>query len=771
MNKKIIIGLIIVLLAFVSINSVMAYSSEGIVNESSYQASDVQDLMEESLSSSNCQIDLASNSDVGDLSLNLATDDNPLNETNSSKLNTSIVADDKVIIYEKGTYFNLSLVDEEGNALSNQKVSLTFITPYRTLVYNRTTDENGFAHLQINLYDGNFTIISMYLGNDLYNAASKTTSLIVQTAIYIPENLSNTEIQSIIDNAEEGKTVVFTGSRYYDLNLVINNSLNIVSNAGTLITSSLNKPVFSISTSKSAGTQISGFIINCTGKANGISIKDTSNITIKNNTICTNSIGVFAEKITNLEIKNNKFSNNPTAISFALANYTYVYGNQITGGKYGISLSKSQTSAIDKNTITKADIAAIYASDTINNVYYGEGPEKLYIRYNTLKENFDAIVLDNAGKNIVIYSNNITNNRHDGIQANKVGNNLTISRNTISKNANNGIQLDVVGSNTIQSNTIEQNQIGINFGAKYTEPAKQDISYNVVYKNTRREIEASDNENYDDGANKLVIGDNWYGGTRNLCPKLSSGYITFKTKQISAYDFEITFYDSKGNVASLLPGRTVVHTVGNGIPSSTDITNGQGLVDRDASDGDNIYFTVDGDTKSLKYKGEDPSYTEANRETYGGDLKPFEYLGMPWSEIMEKLNNNCSNGNSNGSNSGNNNGNSNGNTNGNGNGGSNSGDNGNGTTGGFNGDNGNGISTSSSNSLSSSSSSSGTGVSSASGAASSNPSDSTILKSLELDEETFRVAGVGGLLLLIILVIGLYYREDIEEMLKEEYQI
>ena len=46
--------------------------------------------------------------------------------------------------------------------------------------------------------------------------------------------------------------------------------------------------------------------------------------------------------------------------------------------------------------------------------------------------------------------------------------------------------------------------------------------------------------------------------------------------------------------------------------------------------------------------------------------------------------------------------------------------------------------------------------------------DASSIKTLSVDDETFRVVGVGGLLLLIILVIGLYYREDILEMIKEE---
>ena len=62
-------------------------------------------------------------------------------------------------------------------------------------------------------------------------------------------------------------------------------------------------------------------------------------------------------------------------------------------------------------------------------------------------------------------------------------------------------------------------------------------------------------------------------------------------------------------------------------------------------------------------------------------------------------------------------------------------------------------------------------ASSPSASPSSSPSsaeDAASIKSLSVDEETFRVVGVAGLVLLIILVIGLYYREDILEMMKEE---
>ena len=70
--------------------------------------------------------------------------------------------------------------------------------------------------------------------------------------------------------------------------------------------------------------------------------------------------------------------------------------------------------------------------------------------------------------------------------------------------------------------------------------------------------------------------------------------------------------------------------------------------------------------------------------------------------------------------------------------------------------------------LSGSSGSAGVSASSSAGPSpSSSVPESASAKTLSIDDETFRVIGVGGLVILIILVIGLYYREDIIEMMKE----
>ena len=73
--------------------------------------------------------------------------------------------------------------------------------------------------------------------------------------------------------------------------------------------------------------------------------------------------------------------------------------------------------------------------------------------------------------------------------------------------------------------------------------------------------------------------------------------------------------------------------------------------------------------------------------------------------------------------------------------------------------------------LSGSSGTAGASVSSASSSGaspsqSSNVEESASAKTLSVDDETFRVLGTGGLVLLIIFVIGLYYREDIKDMME-----
>jgi hypothetical protein len=68
---------------------------------------------------------------------------------------------------ERGQNFTVQLVDADGNVLANKTVSIG----YNGKTLERTTDENGYASVQINLRDKNrLTFAVTFLGDDDYNA-------------------------------------------------------------------------------------------------------------------------------------------------------------------------------------------------------------------------------------------------------------------------------------------------------------------------------------------------------------------------------------------------------------------------------------------------------------------------------------------------------------------------------------------------------------------------------------------------------------------------
>jgi len=74
-------------------------------------------------------------------------------------------ADDLVMQYRDGSTFDAMLLDGNGNPLKNTNVTFNI----NGVFYNRTTDENGVARLNINLMSGEYIITSMYNGCNIAN--------------------------------------------------------------------------------------------------------------------------------------------------------------------------------------------------------------------------------------------------------------------------------------------------------------------------------------------------------------------------------------------------------------------------------------------------------------------------------------------------------------------------------------------------------------------------------------------------------------------------
>ena len=75
-----------------------------------------------------------------------------------------------------GKYFIVKLVDADGKALANMPIGIGF----NGKVYDRTTDENGSARLQINLAKkGTYTFAIAYLGDEKYNGSFAVAKIVV----------------------------------------------------------------------------------------------------------------------------------------------------------------------------------------------------------------------------------------------------------------------------------------------------------------------------------------------------------------------------------------------------------------------------------------------------------------------------------------------------------------------------------------------------------------------------------------------------------------
>ena len=117
-----------------------------------------------------------------------------------------------------GEYFQITLKDSNGNTLANKDIQFGF----NGKIYNKTTDENGIARLQINLqrYDI-YTFAVSFQGDDAYNGSfavakitvkKQTGSLTVPSKTYKASAKTKTltaTFKSASGNVVAGKKVTF----------------------------------------------------------------------------------------------------------------------------------------------------------------------------------------------------------------------------------------------------------------------------------------------------------------------------------------------------------------------------------------------------------------------------------------------------------------------------------------------------------------------------------------------------------------------------------
>lgn len=340
-----------------------------------------------------------------------------------------------------------------------------------------------------------------------YSAKYVISVIYVKAASYYTHGSLSDQIQTILNNAAPGSTIVFLGSSYNNLNLVINKELFLVSTIGTTIhvSNPSGSAVFLIKGAKASGTKILGFKIN-TNTVPGILVSNTNNTTIYNNSI--SSKGSSAIKVinsTNTNIYENQLINSSTGINITNSDHSQITGNTIScNSKIGVFIDNSSNISLTKSQIKgngNNNTAGIYSDE---GGVYVLNSDHVNILNNDVTYNSQGITIRGVGDSssyVLINTNKINENYGEGVLLSGLLKHITATWNYIQRNAN-GIQLDcskgeniIVQSNNISSSVknrlSEDSGNGISFGSNY-QNGNEVIRYNVIYGNDNRYVSAHD---------------------------------------------------------------------------------------------------------------------------------------------------------------------------------------------------------------------------------------------------------------------------------------
>lgn len=92
-----------------------------------------------------------------------------------SRRNTSLLANNTIMYHKDGTKFCVSLKDGDNNSLTNQTVVITI----NGRSYNRITNNEGIASLDINLNIGNYSVSYKFNENQHYSSSNGTAYVLV----------------------------------------------------------------------------------------------------------------------------------------------------------------------------------------------------------------------------------------------------------------------------------------------------------------------------------------------------------------------------------------------------------------------------------------------------------------------------------------------------------------------------------------------------------------------------------------------------------------
>ena len=234
------------------------------------------------------------------------------------------------------------------------------------------------------------------------------------TSYSVTSDLSNNEIQTMINGASNGDTFEFKSKKYDNISLIIDKQLKIVSNKNSTVNvdTSLSQQAKDLGisntfgfyfTQNSSGSILSGFNIIAGNADYAVILDKSSNTVVENNTISKAVNNVLVKNASNVQINKNYIHD---AVNNSLQvqdiNNILIFNNTIAfNGRSGIETSNMFDSLIDWNEVyhNAFNGVSMYNKSSHNNVTYNhvyENTNGIYLNaqsygdtflYNTLEYN------------------------------------------------------------------------------------------------------------------------------------------------------------------------------------------------------------------------------------------------------------------------------------------------------------------------------------------------------------------------------------------------
>jgi parallel beta-helix repeat protein len=457
----------------------------------------------------------------------------------------TLIAEDMVKEYDILDQFKVKLVDGEGKPRDGEVITFNI----NGVFYQKTTNRSGIAALNIRLPVGKYIITSTYSDAQISNTIE------VLETLKVAPNLSNNEIQSILDSVPDKVAVRFMGSEYSDISLKINKPILFNGN-NTILNAKLDSPAITVNADN---TIVKNTKINA-NNGSGIVLKNVKNAVIENNTINNK-----ASK-SNIDIHDsNEVLLKANGIDVSGKN-TKILENTISNFKNGIYLKNADTTIIKENIITKNNFGIEFDTNVKNTD----------IKQNNISKQLGWITFDMVegpyGYGISV--------RHSGININIIDNLINENYMGIFLDAENSSGIVITG-NEIRESIIE----GFTANENYTPStgATLVVENNALYNNAKGpslmilgEVSANPAGIYGPGEwdddLKLQLGPNWYGttiytkwgenntGPGTICPRIKTTLIDCQLTSVGDGKYNIAFIN-EGKVVTQLPDFTYYFTL------------------------------------------------------------------------------------------------------------------------------------------------------------------------------------------------------------------